>query len=232
MGTRIVWLLALLVLGCSGTPGGKVAKCEPAFTDFWSEEEHRAMAIHPRGCYASWDEPLSNLEAQRRALLLCSEANPDSDGRCVVIATDDQVCPTSLETWVKTQGGLHVRLTRKQLRNTIIGEGEEQCELGPAVEIKSPPGTEPPPVDSLDNVATKEVAAFFGLDDYDLGSSDFVTYRALYHLSGGFAAEALHFVERRDGKQTCILRAFSQWDPRNRELDTLFTVRLLGCFEM
>lgn len=227
MGSRLVLCLALLLGGCSRT--SHVARCESEVVDVWSREQHRAVAIHPRGCYAAWNEPWSNIEAQRRALLLCSQANPDSDAGCTIIVTDNHVCPISLKAWAKE----HSRLDREPVRNTpYLGETEERCELGPAVEVRSAPGTEPPAVDSLTNVATHDVATFFGLEDYDLNSSDFVTQDPLYHVSRGFTAEALHFVERRDGKSMCILRAFSQWDPRNVQLDTLFTVRLLGCFEM
>lgn len=227
MEGRVVLLLALVLVGCSST--GKVANCESDVADFWSKGEYRALAIHPRGCYAAWDEPWSSVEAQRRALLLCGEANPDSDTRCTIIVTDKYVCPIGLRTWAKE----HSRLDREEVRNTLYISDEEQCELGPAVEVKNAPGTKPPPVDSPDDVATKDVVAFFNLQDYEPDSSDVVvTYRTLYHVSQGFAAEALHFLERQDGKRMCILRAFSQWDPRNRELDTRFTVRLLGCFEM
>ena len=94
-------LLALLVLaGCSTIT---VGPCGPTAAHFSVKDEHKSMVIHPLGCYSSWAQEAPAFEAERLALLRCSDTHPDSDGDCKVVATDGSICPRKLESWIKEQ---------------------------------------------------------------------------------------------------------------------------------
>lgn len=218
MRARVVLLLALILAGCSAVT---VGKCGPA-TEFLSMEEHRSMVIHPRGCYVAWDQPESPFEAERRALLLCSEMNPDSDTDCAVVATDDFVCPRNLKSWIRQQ------VENKRAAKTT----PMQCGSGRAFETKGEPGTKPHPVDVPVHMVTKDAAAFFGLRDDDLLASDRIVFgRTRDSKSNWVVTEALHFVDHEGGKKTCIFKVSNRWDPTTKYFDTVYRVEFIGCFD-
>jgi len=177
------------------------------------------MVIHPQGCYLSWDQALSPLEAERRALLFCSETNPDSDARCRVVATDSSLCPITLQDWLQERAVETIRDDRK-------------CELGPPFVVKSAAGTEPPSVEDAGNPVITEALEAFGLEGYDPSSGHTIVFgRASETKSNWSAIEALKFVSQKDGNRTCALRLSSGWDPKFKYFETVFSVHLVGCFE-
>lgn len=223
-GIRVsIWMfLGLLVLvGCSTIT---VGPCGKAAVDFASKEEHRSMVIHPRGCYAAWAQEASPFEAERLALLHCTEAHPDSDGECKVVTTDGLICPRSLASWIKAHS------ENKGVSPATISD--MQCKYKAAFEAKSPPGTRPPPVDVRASIARKDVVDFFTLGDFDIGSSETLAYgRTPDSKANWLVTEALHFITKKDRKFTCILRASSGWDP-TKHFETVYKVEAVGCFEI
>lgn len=215
--SRLFVLPALICLvGCSAVT---VGKCGPTVLDFFSRKQHRAMVIHPQGCYESWQQTPSPLEAERRALLLCSETHPDSDSQCRVVVTDGSLCPVTLQAWIEERAAGTPR-------------SERECELGPPFVVNSPPGSEPPSVVDPDQPVITEALAAFGLEDYHTSSERTIVFgRSPESKSNWNVTEALQFVSQKDGRRTCALRVFSGWDPKFEYFETVFTVNLVGCFE-
>jgi hypothetical protein len=172
----------------------------------------------------SWDQPPSAFEAERRALLLCSKTNPDSDNSCAVVATDNSICPLSLENWARER-----RETDKGPEKILR---ERQCQFGPAFEVTSAPGTKPPPVGAgADTVITRALTAL-SLRDYEPDSRVQILFgRSPQSKSNWIINQALDFVKQKSGKKTCVLRVSSGWDPKLKYFDTVFRVQLIGCFD-
>jgi hypothetical protein len=216
-----LFFMVLIVTRCSAVT---VGKCDSSVKDFLSKSPHRAIVMHPQGCYMSWDESPSPLEAERRALLFCSKANPDSDNSCTVVATDNSICPLSLKNWVQER-----RETDKVPEEILK---ERQCQFGSAFEVKSAPGTKPPPVGTGADALLIRALAALGLNDYEPESRVQIVFgRSPASKSNWIVTEALDFVKPKSGKKTCALRVSSGWDPRLKYFDTVFRVQLIGCFE-
>jgi len=212
-------LAVLLLAGCSTIT---VGSCAGPGAGFEAKEQHRSMVIHPSGCYLSWAQETSPAEAERLALLHCSEANPDSDASCKIIATDRSICPRGLTSWIQE------RLQNEDARETI--RSEEQCEYGPALEFESAKGKKPHPVHTRDSVALKQVVDHFNLGDFDVARSARIVFGRAPESKGNWVLrEALHFVTQKDGTRTCILRVSNEQDP-HQFFATLFKIQLLGCY--
>lgn len=213
-------LTNLCLAGCSAVT---VGTCGSEVADFLLRKEHRSLVIHPQGCYFAWDQTRSPFEAERRALLLCSENNRESDAECRVVATDDFLCPLTLEDWIEERRQADAAL------DVIMAQ--RKCAFGPPFEVKSAPGTEPPALDAAGNPAITEALTAFGLEDYEPDSGGTIVFgRAPETRSNWIVHEGLRFVTQKNGERACILRLANGWDPRFGHFDTVFAVQLVGCF--
>lgn len=219
---RLLTLL-LTILGLVGCAAVTVDRCGPDVADFLLRKEHRSLVIHPQGCYIAWDQTRSPFEAERRALLLCSENNPESDAECRVVATDNFLCPLTLEDWISE------RRQADAVSDVIMSR--RKCAFSPPFEVKSAPGTAPPALDASGNPAIGEALTAFGLDDYEPDSGSTIVFgRAPETRSNWIVHEGLRFVTQKDGERTCLLRLANGSDPRFGHFDTVFAVQLVGCF--